>query len=142
MQCPKCDGKLVKKVIANIEVDVCTDCDGIWFDAGELKEVLDNEWGDFDFVDIGKGKSGKKLDKKKGACPRCLDGTMLEPRQYEGKKNLRVDICPKKHGIWLDGGEIYSLRKIKPTEVKDEIGFYLSLVKFSLSGEDLSSIDS
>jgi len=32
MQCPKCGMKLV-------EIDKCTECDGVWLDAGELEAV-------------------------------------------------------------------------------------------------------
>ena len=43
MQCPRCDGKLVETDFENIKIDVCDNCTGVWFDAGELAQVMDKE---------------------------------------------------------------------------------------------------
>ncbi len=45
MQCPKCDGKLVEADFENIKIDVCNNCSGAWFDAGELAQINDKEKG-------------------------------------------------------------------------------------------------
>lgn len=42
-KCPKCDGDLVETDFENIKVDVCNKCSGVWFDAGELAQVMDKE---------------------------------------------------------------------------------------------------
>ncbi len=41
LNCPKCDGKLVETDYENVSVDVCDTCSGVWFDAGELAQVVD-----------------------------------------------------------------------------------------------------
>ena len=41
VECPKCDGKLVETAFENIKIDVCDKCTGVWFDAGELAQVVD-----------------------------------------------------------------------------------------------------
>ena len=41
LACPKCDGKLVETAFENIKIDVCDKCTGVWFDAGELAQVVD-----------------------------------------------------------------------------------------------------
>ena len=41
LNCPKCDGKLVETNYENVSVDVCDKCSGVWFDAGELAQVVD-----------------------------------------------------------------------------------------------------
>lgn len=43
IDCPKCDGKLVETDFENIKIDVCQNCSGVWFDAGELAQVMDKE---------------------------------------------------------------------------------------------------
>ncbi|HEY0427213.1 MAG TPA: zf-TFIIB domain-containing protein [Pyrinomonadaceae bacterium] len=43
MECPRCDGKLVETDFENIKIDVCDACSGVWFDAGELAQVIDKE---------------------------------------------------------------------------------------------------
>ncbi len=39
MRCPKCGMKLIALDYKGIEVDKCSDCQGIWLDAGELEAV-------------------------------------------------------------------------------------------------------
>lgn len=43
MNCPRCDGKLVETDYANIRVDVCNQCTGVWFDAGELAQIAQKD---------------------------------------------------------------------------------------------------
>ena len=40
MKCPKCGQDMKSLEIESIEVDQCTGCEGIYFDAGELDELL------------------------------------------------------------------------------------------------------
>ncbi len=39
MQCPKCGMKLVEIDYRGLKIDKCTECDGVWLDAGELEAV-------------------------------------------------------------------------------------------------------
>ncbi len=41
LQCPKCDGILHETDYENIKIDICDKCSGVWFDAGELAQVVD-----------------------------------------------------------------------------------------------------
>ncbi len=41
LACPKCDGELVETDFENIKIDVCKSCSGVWFDAGELAQMVD-----------------------------------------------------------------------------------------------------
>ncbi len=41
LECPKCEGKLHESDYENIKIDVCDTCGGVWFDAGELAQVID-----------------------------------------------------------------------------------------------------
>lgn len=117
--CPKCIGKLQKKKVEDVELDVCYVCEGIWFDAGELEAVITADSKDFKYIDVGREAfdgaeaiaAGLVLDKEKGKCPICNDGTELVVSEYEGKNKINVDLCPKGHGVWLDGGEIQAIRK-------------------------------
>jgi hypothetical protein len=43
MLCPRCDGKLIETDFEDIKIDVCNKCTGVWFDAGELAQVMDKE---------------------------------------------------------------------------------------------------
>ncbi len=139
MDCPKCVGKLEEKTIEGIEVDVCTVCEGIWFDAGELEAVIKKDSKDFDYIDVGReafdGKelatAGIDLDSRKGKCPRC--GTELVQTQYEKGHKVRVDICPQGHGLWLDGGEIELLRKRGLVKLRDRMELKMDMIRFAFS---------
>ncbi len=39
MSCPKCGMELIALDYKGIEVDKCSECEGIWLDAGELETV-------------------------------------------------------------------------------------------------------
>ena len=43
LQCPRCDGKLLEADYQHIKIDVCNKCHGVWFDAGELAQVIDKD---------------------------------------------------------------------------------------------------
>lgn len=43
VSCPKCDGTLHETAYENIKIDVCDKCSGVWFDAGELAQIVDKE---------------------------------------------------------------------------------------------------
>ncbi len=43
LACPRCDGKLLEADYQHIKVDVCNKCHGVWFDAGELAQVIDKD---------------------------------------------------------------------------------------------------
>lgn len=39
MRCPKCGMELIEIDYKGIKVDKCSECKGLWLDAGELEEV-------------------------------------------------------------------------------------------------------
>ncbi|MEW6116620.1 MAG: zf-TFIIB domain-containing protein [Nitrospirota bacterium] len=39
MRCPKCGMELIEIDYKDIKVDKCSECEGIWLDAGELEAV-------------------------------------------------------------------------------------------------------
>jgi len=40
MQCPKCGHEMKEEALEGVKVDRCSFCEGIYFDAGELDQVL------------------------------------------------------------------------------------------------------
>ncbi len=40
MKCPKCGHDLVEEDLEGVRVDRCNFCEGVYFDAGELEQVL------------------------------------------------------------------------------------------------------
>jgi uncharacterized protein len=48
MRCPKCGMELIEIDYQHIKVDKCSECEGIWLDAGELETVSKLEKGGLD----------------------------------------------------------------------------------------------
>jgi uncharacterized protein len=45
MRCPKCGLELIEIDYKGIKVDKCSECEGVWLDAGELETVSNLEQG-------------------------------------------------------------------------------------------------
>ena len=43
MRCPKCGGAMTEQELAHIKVDKCGECQGIFFDHGELETLLESQ---------------------------------------------------------------------------------------------------
>ncbi len=43
MRCPKCGHDLATEEYHGLEVDRCTHCDGVWFDAGEVEQLIEGD---------------------------------------------------------------------------------------------------
>ncbi len=99
MECPKCDNTPLKRHFVKskqVELDRCTRCKGLWFDATELNTIL-GERADPNLV-----VPSYALSQQNVQCPRCCKG-MVE-FCYPGT-DTRVDICKSCQGIWLDDSE-------------------------------------
>ena len=117
MKCPKCTGKLAARSLGEMQIDSCPVCEGIWFDAGELEEFLKEGSPYFAAIRASKeqfdGKevrrSGANFDQSRGTCPRCVDTTYMLRQPHPQNASFVVDVCPRGHGVWLDGGELLTL---------------------------------
>lgn len=102
LQCPKCHGNLEAVVYADIQVERCTNCKGIWFDSQEaqtLKKIKGSET-----IDIGDTEIGQKFDEVVDInCPKChtLMTKMVDLKQ----SHIWYEKCPVCYGIWFDSGE-------------------------------------
>lgn len=107
MKCPKCTGKLLPIRLADVEVDQCAGCAGVWFDFGELERVLAHEDADR----LKKAIVNDPMrDVQRGPCPRCGgSGNMVRLASLQ-RPGLRIDSCSVCYGEWLDGGEFEALR--------------------------------
>jgi Zn-finger nucleic acid-binding protein len=43
MTCPRCDSPLREQERSGVTVDFCTNCRGVWLDAGELHKLIERE---------------------------------------------------------------------------------------------------
>ena len=96
------------------EIDRCTICKGIWFDAGEI-DVLKNKQAAKE-IDIGDEKVGKQANTMDNyQCPRC-SGTMVkvvDPNQT----HIWYETCSACSGSFLDAGELLDLSKFTIADI-------------------------
>jgi len=116
MKCPRDGtGMRVEEHEAGFEVDRCPTCNGEWLDKGELEAVKAKVEMDFEMgwlVDPGdmNVSFSRKRQEEFGPidCPRC--GARMDVTEYEGWKDVIVDVCPKGCGLWLDSNELWALQ--------------------------------
>lgn len=125
MKCPVCRELMIVVEHANIELDYCVHCKGVWFDAAELDLLLRS-------LELAAGHdvaSLMKLPKKAPAeaprkCPICRKKMhkMLIGREPE----VLIDSCAVGHGLWFDGGEVEQVIQ----QLLDEPGVSGKVVSF------------
>jgi Zn-finger nucleic acid-binding protein len=89
MRCPTCDLEMKVIEAQHVEVDMCTNCGGIWLDDSEFEELL------------GTVK-----------CPHC--DRMMVLRELRG---VEYDLCPYCGSVWLDRGELGTLVEREPGNI-------------------------
>ena len=106
MKCPKCQTEtLGEYFVEDVAVDRCSSCDGIWFDAQELSQLLVEDA--HQIASLRRGSADEQADGKKGRCPR--DESELLRVFSAIDKSVVLDACAECRGIWLDGGEFAKL---------------------------------
>jgi uncharacterized protein len=117
MRCPRDGSELSTKIYeANVEVDECPTCAGVFLDDGELeaiqKAVAKNHSKALatpvDSVTEGFA-SAQNEELPHVDCLRC--GARMERRRYGLGSQTVIDECPKGCGLWLDGGELQQLER-------------------------------
>jgi len=89
-----------------IELDYCTSCRGVWFDAGELELLLESAGLEGVEPLLAGLASSTEADskEKKRKCPICI--RKMKKVLVGQKPEILLDICPQGDGIWFDGGEL------------------------------------
>jgi len=95
----------------SIELDHCTNCNGVWFDSGELELMLKAYHMEDarPFLENALGSPEAATSEKKRRCPVCRRG--MKKVTLDKQHGMLIDMCRQKHGLWLDGGEVSELVK-------------------------------
>jgi Zn-finger nucleic acid-binding protein len=106
MDCPACKNAMITLELEDVEIDYCTDCGGIWLDAGELEQLLNEPDKAKSLLDSFRidSASGEKIRK----CPIC-DKKMQKIVVGSSKPVLLIDKCRKGDGLWFDKGELQDI---------------------------------
>jgi len=101
MICPKCHVPMIVVEYDDVELDYCLQCEGLWFDSGEIELV-----GAKSGVHAGDCFSTRPADTKEARlkCPICRK--KMDKRLLGSTEPVLADVCPVCDGLWLDKGEL------------------------------------
>jgi len=109
VKCPVDKTGMVIVEHQDIELDYCTRCKGVWFDAGELELFL--EIGGLPdaapFLKAMNERAEAVTVEKPRACPIC--GSKMRKSAVDEAGSVIVDVCGEGHGIWFDHREVEQL---------------------------------
>jgi len=110
MNCPKCNNELKNVIYESIEIDICKNCKGVWFDRGELHEHISNLITNNEVKTptvkqiLNKPISTDEVKENVKKCPKCFVDMYIFNFCYDS--NVILDKCPSCQGIWSDKGEV------------------------------------
>jgi len=119
LQCPKCNAAMEQLQVESTQVDRCTACRGLWFDALEDQDIRGTEGAETLDTDSAPTKPGK-AEPSAIDCPRCKS-RMIHMVDRLGKR-IQYESCPRCHGKFLDAGEF---RATEPRSMKDAVRKFL-----------------
>ena len=106
MNCPKCQSRMETVEYEKVEIDRCTSCGGLWFDAMEQQDLRNLKGAKK--IDTGDKKVGAKRDKEgKIECPRCRARMIRMVDRTQA--HIWFESCPVCYGSFLDAGEFRDL---------------------------------
>ena len=118
MNCPACDATLFPVKAGDITVDVCASgCGGAWFDDREIKRFDEPHEFKAEMVFIAPPGAPRAKRLTARPCPTCSDQILCR-RYFDPKAEVEVDQCLKCSGIWLDTGELRTIRSQYRTEAE------------------------
>lgn len=123
--CPQCNAPMSILYVGAVQLDQCSECQGIWFDHCELHKIVSNpESLEAECSSLLWMPETPHECTKKRSCP-CCHNALMKRRERNG---VTVDQCQRCAGIWLDGGELYRI--------------YLEQKKLRTASEKIDSEDS
>ena len=121
-KCPKCDIRMGKHLLHRQEIERCPQCKGIFLDEGELGNIVRlmkiyRSVG----LDESEAVTLDDVERTSYSCP--ADDNILTREDYGG---LPVDTCDKCRGVWLDDGELVSLKRTE-MHIRSNLNLYIRL---------------
>ncbi len=102
MNCPKCGAEMETVTFHGVEVDRCTQCKGLWFDAMEKEELKRYEGSEE--IDVGDAKLGRQYNTvDRIDCPQCH--TQMIRMVDLGQPHIWFESCTVCYGAFFDAGE-------------------------------------
>lgn len=129
MICPVDKKAMIVVEHHQIELDYCTGCQGVWFDAGELELFLESaklEGPEQVFKNM-LALPPVEASHRRLKCPICNQG--MKEAAF-GQPPINIDVCQQGDGLWLDGGELGQLLKQLPGKPSKGAGSEQKIIDF------------
>jgi Zn-finger nucleic acid-binding protein len=112
IDCPCCEKPLVSRTLEGITIDACSDCGGIWLEAGEMPALVQRGPRILHPLthEMGRPVGNVELALETGhslLCPHC--NILMEGGPYSYNLKARVDHCSRCGGAWVGAGELASI---------------------------------
>jgi len=131
MQCPKCKIELKDEMHGGTLYHKCPRCEGFWFDPGELSRIRqEKDWFTIDHVHKAAKATIADTNLK---CPR--HEINLKTIEYEQETGIKVHVCPRCEGLWLEAGEVRAIHKANETwfeKLRDKLDEELTAIELFL----------
>ncbi len=119
IDCPRCHGQTMETVkVLDTTIDRCSQCDGTWYDDGELKSILGPR---YNYDGLMQNMEIKSSDLVCPICQEKMTGCVFKSRRF----TVKLDHCLACKGYWLDRGELdqiqvmeQSFQKTKPSRFR------------------------
>ena len=102
--CPRCNREMFFGELLKTKVVVCSICQGVVIQCGELGALVELLRRDY----AGSDDPPRPLDPQElevaVPCPAC--GSTMEVHPYGGPGNIVIDSCAECQIVWLDGAEL------------------------------------
>ena len=104
MRCPRCKNKLKQGTVKKsaVEIDYCSQCKGFFLGKGEIEKISEAAIRD---LRIPPGAAPSRMP-----CPVCEKRMFVfdYPQTF-----VKVDVCKKCKGLWLDAGELKEIEAVR-----------------------------
>jgi Zn-finger nucleic acid-binding protein len=107
MNCPKCNATLDTIQHAGVEIERCSGCAGLWFDAFEHEEL--KQLAGSEAIDAGSATAPAGDGGVPGQCPKC--SVAMIRMVVAGQPHISYESCGVCHGVFFDAGEFRDFRE-------------------------------
>lgn len=109
MNCPRDDQQTETRAVQEAEVELCTQCGGMYLDRGELNKVAGETVGDLEFSTVDQDAFQHEDDYGPIHCPRDPD-VLMKKVEFVMETNIILDYCETCGGFWIDGRELVRIK--------------------------------
>ena len=109
--CPDCRQPLATEKFYDVDLELCGECAGIWFDAEELKRLLASDPIAMLALEerVLPHADQKKSHKGVLACPGC--NGLLHVYHYQYSSPIELEACDECGGFWVQEGELSKMQQ-------------------------------